>query len=105
MTPGPFFGYTASWNEKMDKSRAFVALIETLQNQIVFLSKKFYREMSIFAWSSVVLLTTDGPFAQPRNSCVQICREIPPEDREFHRDMQCYSRGGTQNGGNQVSDQ
>jgi hypothetical protein len=39
MTPGPFFGYTTSWNEKMDKSRAFVALIETLQNQLFFVEE------------------------------------------------------------------
>jgi hypothetical protein len=48
------------------ESRAFVALIETLQRQLVSLPKKFYVEMSIFACSRVVLLTTDGPFAETK---------------------------------------
>src|SRR4029453_13096754 len=104
MTPGPFWLYCKLEREN-GQIPGFCCTNRDLTKPIVFLSKKFYSEMSIFAWSSVVLLTTDGPSAQPRNSCVQICREIPPEDREFHRDMQCYSRGGTQNGGNQVSDQ
>jgi len=50
----------------MDESRAFVALIEILQNRLFLLSKKFYVELSIFACSRVVLLTTDGPFADLR---------------------------------------
>ena len=72
MTPGPFFGYTASWNEKMDESRAFVALIETLQSQLVSLPKKFNIEMSIFAYSRVVLLTTNGRFVELRLRFVRV---------------------------------
>ena len=87
------------------ESRAFVALIETLQRQLVSLPKKFYVEMSIFACSRVVLLTTDGPFAETKEQLRLRFVGRFPEGRKFHRDMQCYSRGGTQNGGNQVSDQ
>ena len=68
MTSGPHFytAVTALLNKKKPESRAFVALMGTLQRQLVSSPKKFYVEMSISACSHVVLLTIDGPFAETK---------------------------------------
>jgi hypothetical protein len=67
MTPDRVFGYTAiSWNKKKPEIRAFVALMGTLRNQLLPAPKKFYVELSSSAWSHVVLLTIEGPFAETK---------------------------------------